>query len=127
MLEVPTSLPRGLPGEANPFAKLTREQVEEIKRLRASGKTYRAISLQYGVHLSLIWKICAGRGWVAEAVGTLRRATDSDLPRVAALHAKGLGRRRIAQELACNESSIAALLAALRGARTSEKGRCNAA
>lgn len=127
MIEVPTSLPRGLPGEANPFAKLTREQVEEIRSLRAQGMTYKAIATRFGVHLSLAWKICARRGWVAQAVGTLRRATDADLPRVAELHAQGLGRRRIAQALACNESSIAALLAALKGARTVEKGQCNAA
>ncbi len=47
--------------------------------------------------------------------------------KLAELHAQGLGRRRIAQALACNESSIAALLAALKGARTVEKGQCNAA
>lgn len=127
MIEVPTSLRRGLPGEANPFAKLTRAQVEEIKGLRAQGMTYRAIASRFGVHLSLAWRICARRGWVSEAVGTLRRATEDDLARVAELHAQGMGRRRIAQELKCNESSIAALLAALKGARTADKARCNAA
>jgi len=43
--------------------KLTHEQVEEIKKLRASGMTLKAIALQYGVVRQSIGNIMRGITW----------------------------------------------------------------
>ena len=53
----------GLPGERNPSAKLTEEQVAEVRRLLVSGEPQRVIAAQYGVSRGAITKINRGRTW----------------------------------------------------------------
>lgn len=44
-------------------AKLNKDQVKEIIKLREEGKTYKTISQLYSVHLSMIAYICTGKNW----------------------------------------------------------------
>jgi len=50
-------------GEANPAARLTEEQVLEIKRLLARGAGYRFLAQRYGVTPQTIGRIARGEGW----------------------------------------------------------------
>ena len=50
-------------GELHPNAKLTTEQVVEIKKKIADGIPNRSIALQYGIHERNISKIKTGRNW----------------------------------------------------------------
>jgi hypothetical protein len=57
-------------GERSPNAKLTREQVLEIRRLYATGGvTQKALAAEYGVAESNVWAILKGRAWADVAVG----------------------------------------------------------
>jgi hypothetical protein len=49
-------------GEENGNSKLTAEQVEEIRKLRESGMSYRKIAAKYGVHMGAIWYV-VNTGW----------------------------------------------------------------
>lgn len=44
-------------------AKLTEEQVYEIKELRKTGMTYKSIGLKYGFTGECIWRIVTGKTW----------------------------------------------------------------
>ncbi len=46
-------------GSKNHNSKLTELQRSEIKARRAAGATYKAIGLDYGIHLSTVAKICS--------------------------------------------------------------------
>lgn len=61
-----TGLKVGMCGEKHPMAKLTKEQVEEI---RAIGKTQvlREIASKYGVGKSMIWYIINNKNWIGGA------------------------------------------------------------
>lgn len=50
-------------GEDNPAAKLTEEQVQEIKRLLARGAGYRFLAERYGVSRTTIGEIARGQRW----------------------------------------------------------------
>lgn len=50
-------------GEQNPRAKLSREQVREIRAKKAQGKSDIALGLEYGVSKGLIWYIQKGLIW----------------------------------------------------------------
>lgn len=50
----------GRPGEANPSARLTDD---DVRAIRASGDTLRSLGAQYGVHFTIIQKIKAGKIW----------------------------------------------------------------
>lgn len=50
-------------GEATASAKLTSQQVLEMRRLRAAGQVYRVIAERFGVHLSTVAYICRGKLW----------------------------------------------------------------
>lgn len=53
-----------LEGEGSPLAKLTEDEVREIRRLRAKrGHTYAGLAEQFGVSVSTIAAICQGRVW----------------------------------------------------------------
>lgn len=52
-----------LPGEQNPRAKLTAEQVEEVRHLFADGLSNVAIASRFGVHHSTISKIRTRNSW----------------------------------------------------------------
>lgn len=55
---------RGAPGEANPRARFTEEQVREIRRLYETGEhTTRSLGLRYGVSGVCIFKIVNYRTW----------------------------------------------------------------
>lgn len=54
--------------ERNPRAKLTEGTVAIIRRLRAEGRTYKALGEQFGVHKNTIWWIAAGKTWPEGAV-----------------------------------------------------------
>lgn len=51
------------PGEQNGMAKLSTEQVEEIKRLLATGVARKLIAVQFEVHSGHIGKIARGQKW----------------------------------------------------------------
>lgn len=50
-------------GEANPQAKLTREQVKEIKELVSTGLTHRLVAARFGVSKALVGLIVTGKRW----------------------------------------------------------------
>jgi DNA invertase Pin-like site-specific DNA recombinase len=52
-----------LKGEAHGRAKLTADQVREIRRLRAEGLTLKIIADMFGVHLSQISNVVRGKQW----------------------------------------------------------------
>jgi len=52
-----------LSGERNGRARLTREQVAEIRHARLRGATYQALADQYGVSRSAIQWVITGRHW----------------------------------------------------------------
>jgi hypothetical protein len=52
-----------LPGELNSCAKLTAEQVREMRRLRAEGMTLAALALRYPVTVATIHEIVKRRQW----------------------------------------------------------------
>ena len=47
-------------GERNPFAKVTSEQVVEIRAARSRGETCSAIALRYGITYQQVWRIARG-------------------------------------------------------------------
>jgi hypothetical protein len=53
------------PGEANPNAKLTADQVSEIVRRRAAGETYTSLARSFPVSRSQLCRICTGKRWAA--------------------------------------------------------------
>lgn len=50
-------------GEQNPHAKLTTEQVKEIRAARQAGQTYKALAEQYGVTMCNVRFLCLGITW----------------------------------------------------------------
>ncbi len=50
-------------GEATPFAKLTDNDVIQIRRLRHEGLTYEAIAARFNTKQANVWHICMGRTW----------------------------------------------------------------
>lgn len=50
-------------GENNTFAKLTENNVHEIRALRVNGWLLREIAEKYSIHLSQISLICRGESW----------------------------------------------------------------
>lgn len=50
-------------GERHGMSKLTADQVAEIRRLRSSGQTHRAIGKQFGVSHAAIGYIVRGKSW----------------------------------------------------------------
>lgn len=55
--------PAGMPGARNPRAKLTDQDVKDIRELVASGLTNVEIAKRYGVTHSMISHIRTGRSW----------------------------------------------------------------
>lgn len=52
-----------LPGESNPAAKLTEDDVREARRLFASGVTKKAIGARFGVSSQTICNVISGKHW----------------------------------------------------------------
>lgn len=50
-------------GERNPAAKLTEDRVREMRRLRETGATVRALAATYGVDHSLVYRVCTRQCW----------------------------------------------------------------
>lgn len=50
-------------GRLHHFAKLTDDDIREIRRLRSIGMFYNDIGKQFGVAMTLAWKICNGKNW----------------------------------------------------------------
>ena len=50
-------------GEKHGRAKLTEDNVHEIRRLRENGWLLREIAEEYGIHLSQVFRICNGKHW----------------------------------------------------------------
>jgi len=98
------------------MARLTDAQVEEVRRLRAEGVTYRAISNALGCSLSTAWSICSGRNRSCKAVRTIRIATMKNAPEISALQVRGLGRDAIAIRLGLTSSSVHRVLWSLKHA-----------
>ena len=53
----------GRKGEAHHMAKLTDTDICKIKELRVAGATCAAIATQFGVGMTLIWKIVNNKNW----------------------------------------------------------------
>lgn len=53
-------------GERNTNAKLTRDQVDEIRLRIASGESHRSIAAGYGIRKDAVSKIATGRTWSTE-------------------------------------------------------------
>lgn len=51
------------PGESNPGAKLTEDQVREARLRLADGESQRSIARSFGIHYNAIWKIANGLKW----------------------------------------------------------------
>lgn len=51
------------PGESNPGAKLTEDQVRDARRRLAAGESQRSIARSFGIHYNAIWKIAHGLKW----------------------------------------------------------------
>ena len=51
------------PGESNPGAKLTEDQVREARLRLAAGESQRSIARSFGIHYNAIWKIANGLKW----------------------------------------------------------------
>ncbi len=57
-----------LPGESNPNARLTEQQIAEIRgRYASGGVTYRGLAAEYGVHFSQIGYIVRRQSWQGAA------------------------------------------------------------
>lgn len=54
---------RNVRGGRNPKAKLTAEQVAEIRVRLANGETHRPLAKEYGVHKTAVSFIASGRTW----------------------------------------------------------------
>ncbi len=50
-------------GSKNHFAKLAEKDIPEVRRLRALGLTYSAISMRFGVSLYSIYRVIKGISW----------------------------------------------------------------
>ena len=50
-------------GEENPSAKLTRQDVLKIRRLREAGATQNDLAVRFNVTSSTIWGVCARKSW----------------------------------------------------------------
>jgi hypothetical protein len=50
-------------GSRSPFAKLTEDQVREIRRRRAAGEKLIPLGMAYGVNCATIHRICTGQAW----------------------------------------------------------------
>jgi len=50
-------------GEKNGRARLTEEQVKEIRALCGSGVTQKSVAERFGVATSTVWAITSGRNW----------------------------------------------------------------
>jgi hypothetical protein len=50
-------------GELNPNAKLSLDEVRELRHLRSLGVSYRRLSSKFGVSLGQVWAICRGKAW----------------------------------------------------------------
>jgi hypothetical protein len=105
MLKCKATAQGRLLGTDNPSSKLSDAQVNEVRRLRAMGLSYLAISRQVGCSLSGAQKIVVGTLRGQHPARTLYRLTSEDLPQVAALHAKGNGYENIAKALGATRSS----------------------
>lgn len=53
-------------GSKNPMARLTNEQVKEIRKRRAAGELLRTIAEDYGISLNHVGNIVNGRRWASE-------------------------------------------------------------
>lgn len=58
-----SSPPPGMPGEANPAAKLDRTAVAAVRALRQNGNTLRSIAENVGISQSQVSNIVNGRSW----------------------------------------------------------------
>jgi len=63
-------------GEGHPAAKLSDEQVQQIRDLRARGLALSAIAAQFNVGKAAVWKVTTGRRRSCEAAGS--KVLDSD-------------------------------------------------
>ena len=50
-------------GERAPSAKVTEEQVREIRRRRATGEPMTKLGQRFGLHRETVRNICAGKTW----------------------------------------------------------------
>lgn len=66
-------------GERHGLARLTEEQVAEIRRLAADGnRTYDDIAVEFGISDAHCWGICSGRFWKHTYTGPTRQRASSN-------------------------------------------------
>lgn len=56
-------LGKKLYGSYHPCSKIRESDARKIRELRKEGQTYRAISERFGIGISQVSRICAGKGW----------------------------------------------------------------
>lgn len=59
----PGQRPKGIHGSACPWAKLTEEQVIEMRSRYARGWSRPALAAEYNVARKTVWEICSGKTW----------------------------------------------------------------
>lgn len=93
-------------GEYVPGAKLTFEQVDELRAMRRHGVTFKALGVHFGIHPATAHKIATGKAWASPVASMLGEATQADAYRIAALAAQGFGYARIGKEIGATGSSV---------------------
>ncbi len=95
--------------------RLTDEQIVEMRELRAEGKTYREIGLQFGTCVDYTAEICTGAarrdsGGPITPRATRRKWTKKELAKLSARREKGETYRQIADSIGCAETTLATAL-----------------
>lgn len=95
-----------LVGEFVPAAKLTFAKVEEMRRLRIVGMTYKELGKHFGVDQSTAHRIITGKAWVTPIARKCGEATQADVDKIRALVAQDYGYARIAKRLNTTAMSV---------------------
>lgn len=110
------------PGSVNsPRAKLTAEQVQEIRRRKSDGETKKALAAAYGVSECTISSACYGRTYQDQpAVPMVRhkfaqKLTTEDVIEIRARHANGERARILAEKYGVTERAIHRVLKRWKG------------
>ena len=102
-------------GEWRRNAKLTAEQVAEMRHIReTTGLYYKKLGAMFGVSDQNAWQICKGKIWNVEAVRFVDGATSDESDKVAALAEQGLGHKAIAAALGVTRYSAYRILRDIR-------------
>lgn len=98
-------------GPHHAHAKLTQDQVDEVRRLRREkGLPYRTIGQMFGIDHKTARSIAIGRTWKPVTGRVVFRASQVELEQVRAMVAQGVGVAKIACTLGATERSVSSLM-----------------